>query len=277
MKNKWFNKNSKQKQLDYSDDLIKKCAVYYVPCDLIRPNVMRSRSDFDEDKIISLAYSIKHYGVVEPICIRETDADDSYAYEIITGERRLRAAKLAGLLTIPCIILEIEQQTAAELSIMENLHSEPLNCFEVAFALQRIADNGNDSFDELASRLSISQNELNKKLWLLELEYEERQMILNMDINEDLAIDIARITNKSHRRAILNTALEKNLNSSEIRELIRNPSFCEDKVYDIPRDVASVIKGFFSKVNFLNRRKKRAEMKILHNDGCLIAEIRIKL
>ena len=94
---KWFKGLQKAKfDYDYEDIIIEKTSVYYIPCERIRSNAMRSRNDFNEDKLISLAYSIKRYGIIEPICVRKTELDDSYDYEIIVGERRLRAAAMAA-------------------------------------------------------------------------------------------------------------------------------------------------------------------------------------
>lgn len=279
MKIKWLNKNRKSKQSTLDDEMIEKCSVYYISCDQIRSNAMRSRCDFDEDKLISLAYSIKRYGMIEPISIRQTDIGDSFPYEIITGERRFRAAKLAGLSSIPCIIIDVDERTSAELSLIENIYSEPLNYFESAFALQRIGELGENSFDDLASRLSISQSELNKKLWLLNLEYNERCILLNANISENVAVDIARITDKSYRRKLIDNICEKDMSESMIKELIKAPASEIDNFKsnaNLPRDIYSAIKGIIAKINFLNRYKKRADIKIIHEENTVIAEIRIK-
>ena len=278
---KWIkSKKTDRESSIYEDELIKKCTVFYIPCDSIRSNAMRSRCDFDEDKLISLAYSIKRYGIIEPLCVRQTDAEDSYDYELITGERRLRAAKLAGYHSVPCIILNTEQGISAELSIIENIYSESLNYFEFAVALQRIVEYYDGSFDDLASRLSISQNDLSKKLVLLELDYNERQKLLSANIKEDIAVSIARINDKERRKAIIDAlCAEKENDSAALSEFntFSSPNNSLEDSIELPRDISSVIKGIKSKLKILNRVKNRAEMTIQRKDSYILAEIKIKL
>ena len=280
---KWFNKSKNTSNNALNDDLlIEKCSVYYIPCDLIRPNAMRSRCDFNEDKLINLAYSIKRYGVIEPICVRKTDIDDSYAYELIVGERRLRASRLAGLSTIPCIILDAEQSLSAELSVIENIYSEPLNYFEEAVALQRISSfNENcESFEEIATRLSISHKELSKKLWLLELDYNERQILLNMNVSEENAVGIAQIKDKEQRHRLIESICGEGLSDKSISERIANIE-CEawdsNSNYGVPRDISSVIKSIGGKIAFLNRSKSCAKMNVSKASGVIDISIQIKL
>lgn len=274
---KWFKNVKKQTILE--EEPIVKCSVYYISCDSIRPNTMRSRCDFNEDKLITLAYSIKRYGVIEPICVRETDSDDSYLYELIAGERRLRAAKLAGLKTIPCIIIDVEQSISAELSIIENLNFEPLNYFETAVALQRLVELDNVSFDDLASRLSITQKEMTKKLLLLELSYEERQALLNADITEPVALEIARISDKATRRAVIDGVCSKDMSENAMLSFIDSFKHknANADAKELPRDVSSVIKAISSKIGFLNRRRKRAELKTDYSADTITVELQIKL
>ena len=280
---KWLDRNKrKDKYRNLPEDLIKKCSVYYIPCDSIRPNAMRSRCDFGEDKLISLAYSVKRYGIIEPICVRQTDAEDSYDFELVAGERRLRAAKLAGFTVIPCVIMNVEQGISAELSIVENLYSEPLNYFEVAVALQRIAEYRDGSFEELASGLSISQNQLIMKLLLLELDYNERQVLLSKNLSEDIAVSIARIDDKERRRTLIEAICNDNMSDFEIKQMIEkikknSVEIDKDTFSKLPRDVTSVLKGLTAKLGLLNRRKKRAEMKVFYEENVVVAQIRIKL
>lgn len=276
---KWLEKrNIKRRMCDNPEELIEKCAVYYIPCDRIRANSLRSRCDFNEDKLISLAYSIKHYGIIEPLCVRETDEDDSYDFELIAGERRLRAAKLAGISVVPCVIMRATQGISAEMSIIENIYAEPLDYFEVAVALQRIVELGDGSFEELASRLSIPQDDLLKKLWLLDLDYNERQSLLNMNVSEDVAVSIAKITDKDRRRQLIDDICARNIDEYSAKKYIEAFSRSElDSNVDIPRDVNSALKGIRSKLKLLNRHKKRAEMNFSRKEDTLLVEIKIEL
>ena len=278
---KWFDKKKNSTgTLEIDGELIKKCSVYYIPCDAIRPNAMRSRYDFDEDKLVKLACSIKHYGIIEPIIVRETDVDDSYDYEIVSGERRLRAAKLAGLSSIPSIILDIEQEISAEMSIIENIHSEPLNYFEHAVALQRLKEHYQDDFCDVSSRLGLSEHQMSKKLKLLELSYNERQILLNMNVSENNALGIAQITDKAQRHMLIESICGEGLNEDAIKtrlELIDRNNARSNCNLELPRDVSSAIKGIISKINFLNRYKKRADVKLSRSIDCITLNISIKL
>lgn len=278
---KWFDKKKNSTgMLEIDDELIEKCSVYYIPCDAIRPNAMRSRYDFDEDKLVKLACSIKHYGIIEPIIVRETDVDDSYDYEIVSGERRLRAAKLAGLSLIPSIILDVEQEISAEMSIIENIHSEPLNYFEHAVALQRLKEHYQDDFCDVSSRLGLSEHQMSKKLKLLELSYNERQILLNMNVSEDNALGIAQITDKAQRHMLIESICGEGLNEDAIisrLELINQSNARSNCDLELPRDVSSAIKGIISKINFLNRYKKRADVKLSRSIDCITLNISIKL
>ena len=199
----------------------------------------------------------------------------------------MRAARLAGLTSIPCIIVDIPQGNAAELSIVENIYSEPLNYFEYAAALQRIKDfyENDISFEDLAAKLSVPQSELLKKLWLLELDYNERQILLNMNVSEEIAVGIAQISDKTQRHALIESICGEGLNDNAIKERLcdvvdsckRNISTQGDSSDRLPRDVASVVKGLAARVNLLNRRVNRAELKISRNKSTITATIRIKL
>ena len=277
---KWLKKEkAKQNQAIIENELVKKCEVYYISCDRIRANTMRSRCDFDEDKLISLAYSIKHYGVIEPLCVKMTDDEDSYDFEIVTGERRLRAARLAGLASVPCIIVDIDGGISAELSLIENIYSEPLNYFVVAVALKRLLDLDDGSFEELAARLSIPQATLLKRLWLLELDYDERKSLLNINCDESVALAIAKITDKSRRREIIDYICANKLNKSATNDYIELCAHLQSRNdrLEPTRDVSSAIKGISSKVKLLNRHGERAKMNILRADDSIKIEINIKI
>ena len=262
---------------DDGDMIIEKTTVYYIPCDKIRSNAMRSRSDFNEDKLVSLAYSIKKYGIIEPLCVRHTDFDDSYDYEIITGERRLRAARLLEMSTVPCIIVDVPSEVSAEMSLSENIFHVPLDYFEEAFALKRLCDIYGDSCEDLAARLSMSNNELVRKLRLLELDFAERQMILECNLSEDNAVEISRIADKSIRLSLVKAIENDNMSNFDAAKYIScaKASEKEKETFKPSRDVLSAISGIRKRVDFINRHKKRAEMNVENKFGEI--EIKIKI
>lgn len=277
---KWF-KNFQKTRIDaiYDEAIIEKTVVYYLPCDKIRSNAMRSRSDYDEDKLVSLAYSIKKYGIIEPICVRPTEYDDSYDYEIVMGERRLRAARLLEMSAVPCIIVDVPPEISAEMSLSENLFHVPLDYFEEAFALKRLSDIYDSSLEDLASRLSMSSNELVRKLRLLELDFGERQMILDCNLSEENAVEISRISDKNTRIALIKAIESENMSNFEARKFISNARALKSprEPAEIPRDVSSAICGIKRRVDFINRHKKRADMTVDKNVDGIELRIKIKL
>ena len=275
---KWFKGLQKSNNaLEGSDKIIEKTTVYYIPCDKIRSNAMRSRSDFDEDKLVSLAYSIKKYGIIEPLCVRHTDFDDSYDYEIIMGERRLRAARLLEMSAVPCIIFDVPSEISAEMSLTENIFHVPLDYFEEAFALKRLCDVYEDSLEDLAARLSMSNNELVRKIRLLDLDFAERQMILECNLSEDNAAKISRISDKTVRHSLVKTIENENMSNFDAAKYISYALATErnDETSIPTRDVTSAISGIRKRVDFMNRHKKRAEMAVENRSGEI--EIRIKI
>ena len=280
---KWLKKReSFGKYEENRAEIIEKCSVYYIPCDKIRSNAMRSRSDFNEDEIVLLAYSIKKYGIIEPLCVRCTEGEDSYLYELICGERRLRAAKLLGLYAVPCIIEEASEAFSAEMSLCENLFRSKLNCFEVAFALKRISDFSSEPIEDIASRLSMSESDAIRKLRLLDFGFDERQAILNSFINEDVAYEILQIPEKERRFKAIDTIASSSMSDSAAICYIDSLRKAENTRQDIeknalPRDVSSALSGISRRIGFLNRHGKRSEMKVLHDRESLEIKISIKL
>lgn len=276
---KWFR--GLQKVNDCVSDnemIIEKTTVYYIPCDKIRSNAMRSRSDFNEDKLVSLAYSIKKYGIIEPLCVRHTEYDDSYDYEIITGERRLRAARLLGLSSVPCIIIDVPPEISAEMSLTENIFHEPLDYFEEAFALKRLCDVYGDSFEDLASRLSMSGDELIRKIRLLDLDFAERRTILECNISEDNAAEISKISDKNVRLSLVKAIESDNMSDFAAARYISSAkaSSHDSDVFQPTRDVSSAISGIKKRVEFINRHKKRAEMAVDNSFGEINIRIKIR-
>lgn len=276
---KWLIRKNKIEKLDeINNNIIEKCVVYYIPCDRIRPNPMRSRNDFTEENLVDLACSIKKYGIIQPLCVSKTEDGDSYDYALIAGERRLRAARLAGKAHVPCIILDIGEPLAAELSLIENISRSDIDYFEVSAAIKRLSELYEESFEEICLRLSIRQDEALKKLLLLEFDFEERQMLLNSDIPEDIALDIVRNIDVSNRKEVI-----KRLSSA--RDLSTNvidflPNDCSEsheskEKFSLPRDVSSVIRGIERRIKLLNRNKDRASFAIDNSDSETVITLRI--
>lgn len=173
--------------------------VVQIKTDDIRPNRAQPRADFDQNAIIRLADSIRRYGILQPLTVRLSDPEDIYGYELIAGERRLRAAKMLGYLTVPCVIMEVSEQVSAELAIIENLLRENLNMFEQAYGFRKLIENHHLTQEEVARRMSLSQSAVANKLRLLRLSYEEQRLILESGLTERHARAALRLDDPQRR------------------------------------------------------------------------------
>jgi len=186
--------------------------VVQIKTDEIRPNRAQPRAEFEQNAIIRLADSIRRYGILQPLSVRLSDPEDVYQYELIAGERRLRAAKMLGYLTVPCIIMEVNEQTAAELAIIENLLREDLNMFEQAYGFKKLIENHHLTQEEVARRMSLSQSAVANKLRLLRLSYEEQRLILETGLTERHARATLRIENTKKRLETIRYISDQKLN-----------------------------------------------------------------
>ena len=199
-------------------DTEKSTVIQEIPIKLISPNPNQPRKSFSEDSIIKLASSIKEYGIIQPLTVRKAGT----AYELVAGERRLRAAKELGMAAVPCIELDITEESSAEISIIENLLREDLNIFEQASAIEALIDTYGLTQEQVAKKLSNSQSFVANKLRLLRLSKEEQEVILNNKLTERHARALLRVYNQEERRNLLNFIVENTLNVSNTEKLIES-------------------------------------------------------
>ena len=196
--------------------------VVQLKIDDIRPNRAQPRADFNQNSIIRLADSIRRYGILQPLTVRPSDPDDRCRYELIAGERRLRAAKMLGYLTVPCIIKEADEKTAAELAIIENLLREDLNMFEEAYGFRKLIEIHKMTQEEVARRMSTSQSAVANKMRLLKYGLDEQKYILENQLTERHARACLRILEPTERFDTLKYIVENKLNVSQTEEYIEN-------------------------------------------------------
>lgn len=194
--------------------------VLQIKTDDIRPNRAQPRAEFEQNSIIRLADSIRRYGILQPLTVRVSDPDDIYGYELIAGERRLRAAKLLGYLTVPCIVMEVEEQISAELAMIENLLREDLNMFEQAYGFRKLIENHHLTQEEVARKMSMSQSAVANKLRLLKLSYEEQRLILECGLTERHARTSLRIGNEKVRAQTLRLIADQKMTVQQSEEYI---------------------------------------------------------
>ena len=168
---KYFKRNRMVEEYPISSHVLQ------IKVDDIRPNRAQPRADFDNNSIIRLADSIRRYGIIQPLTVRKSDSEDIYAYELIAGERRLRAARMLGYFTVPCIVVEADEKMSAEMAIIENLLRKDLNMFEQAYGFKKLIENHGLTQDEVARRMSMSQSAVANKIRLLKLSEDRKSVV----------------------------------------------------------------------------------------------------
>lgn len=190
--------------------------VYSIGVDKISPNPNQPRKDFSDDAILKLASSIKQFGIIQPLCVRECEN----GYELISGERRLRAAKELGMAFVPCIISEANDEKSAEMAIIENIIRQDLNVFEEAEAIEVLIDTYCLTQEQIAEKLSVSQSFIANKLRLLRLSAGEREKILKNKLTERHARALLRIFDPDTRAKALDAFIGEGLNVSNAEEYV---------------------------------------------------------
>ena len=198
-----------------SDQEIPHNLIYDIPVKNIVPNPNQPRKEFDERSLYGLAQSIKDYGIIQPLSVRLSgEADSEKKYELIAGERRLRAAKLLFKETVPCVIIDADSQASAELAIIENLQREDLNFFEQARAICKLIENFGYTQEQAARRLSVSQSYIANKLRILKLSKEEQDIIIEYGLTERHARSFIRISDDEERRKVVDAVIKRAMNVS---------------------------------------------------------------
>lgn len=183
----------------------------------IIPNRFQPRLTFDPEALNDLASSIKEHGIIQPLVVRRLQDK----FEIIAGERRFKAASLIGLKTVPCIIMNLNDNESAEVAIIENIQRKEMTPLEEAKSFKKLLDKGYLTQEELAKRMGKSQSAISNKLRLLNLDEVVQEAILNGKISERHARSLLRIDNKEEQRKILAEIIEKRLTVKQTDELIK--------------------------------------------------------
>lgn len=188
-----------------------------IPQSDILPNPNQPRKRFDYDELEGLAQSIRTNGILQPLLVRSLQ---NGKYELIAGERRLRASRLIGLTTVPCIVSEISEIDSAVFAVLENLQRQNLDYFEEAEALATLIADYRISQDELCKRLGRAQSTLSNKLRLLKLSDEMRYQISRAGLTERHARALLSLTDEIQRSRALSIIIERHLTVSESETLI---------------------------------------------------------
>ena len=196
----------------------------------VEPNMDQPRKQFDEDALMELSESIKQYGVLHPLLV----SDKKDYYEIIAGERRWRAAKLAGLTEIPVIVKEFSEQELVEISLIENIQREDLNPVEEAMAYKRLIDEFHLKQDEIAERVGKSRTAVTNAMRLLKLSEKVQQMLIDEMISAGHARAILAITDKDKQASVAMKIFDEKKNdtnkSYKLNFYITDEEFGYDKI-----------------------------------------------
>ncbi|MGM9882199.1 MAG: ParB/RepB/Spo0J family partition protein [Bacilli bacterium] len=184
----------------------------------IIPNRFQPRLTFDEEALNELANSIKEHGIIQPLILRDLGSK----YEIIAGERRYKAATLAGLTEVPAIIGSMDDQTSAELALIENIQRKDLSAIEEAKSYKKILDMGNLTQEVLAQRMGKSQSTIANKMRLLTLTNEVQVALMNNLISERHARCLLQIKDEDLQKEVLNKIISERMNVRDTDEYIKN-------------------------------------------------------
>lgn len=184
----------------------------------VEPNRTQPRKNFDEDSLIELADSIRQFGVLQPLLVQKKG---DY-YEIIAGERRWRAAKMAGLKEIPVIIREYSHQEMVEIALIENIQRENLNPIEEAQAFKRLLEEFQLKQDEVAERVSKSRTAVTNSMRLLKLDEKVQQMIIDDMISTGHARALLAIEDKEQQYILANKIFDEKLSVRETEKLVKD-------------------------------------------------------
>ena len=194
-------------------------AVAELNIDFIEANPFQPRTDFDENALNELAESIKVQGVIQPVTVRKMGRDK---YQLISGERRLRASKLAGLKTIPVYIRVANDEQMLEMALIENTHREGLNAIEVALSYQRLIEECNITQEELGEKVGKDRSTVTNFLRLLKLPPEVQVALRDGFISMGQARAIINIEDKTQQLIILKEIIDKDLSVRQVEELVRS-------------------------------------------------------
>lgn len=184
----------------------------------VEPNRKQPRKNFDEDSLQELADSIRQVGVIQPILVQ----DRKDHYEIIAGERRWRAAKLAGLKEVPVIIRDYTEQEIMEISLIENIQREDLNPIEEAQAYKRLLEEFNLKQDEVAERVSKSRTAVTNSMRLLKLGEKVQQMVIDEMISTGHARALLAVEDQEEQYELAQKIFDEKLSVREVEKLVKN-------------------------------------------------------
>ena len=220
-----------------------------IPIIKIRPNKAQPRKVFNEEDLNALSQSIAENGILQPLTVRKVSATE---YELIAGERRLRASVMAGLRKVPCIVIKCSEKESAVYALLENLQRSDLGMFEEARGVSRLIRRYGLTQQEAAVKLGKTQSTIANKLRLLRLTYEEQEWIENAGLSERHARALLKLGDEGARREALSKIISENLNVQQSENLINlmlNSSPKNNKKQGTSKAVIKDVRIFVNTIN----------------------------
>jgi ParB family chromosome partitioning protein len=260
-------------------------SISHIPIDMIRPNPYQPRRFISQASLDELSESIKNYGVIQPITLRKISDD---VYELVSGERRLRASQIAGLEEIPAIIVDIMDEDSAILALLENLQREDLNFLEEAEGYYNLIRDHNITQEELARRLSKSQSTIANKLRLLKLPQNVRDIIIDKGLTERHARALLKLPDEKTQLDILDKVVGKDLNVKQTEALIDKyiNDICASKDPEVKhkqtvkkalKDLRIYINTFKQAVDMMKKSGIKASLEQRDADDCIEFVVKVPI
>lgn len=246
---------------------------------LIVPNPHQPRTEFDDSDIRSLAESIGQNGILQPLSVRKSGEK----YELIAGERRLRAAKMCGLQAVPCIVHDISERNSAILALVENIQRQDLSFFDEAAAIEKLISYYGMTQEDAASKLGKAQSTIANKLRLLRLTPEERELIMSFNLTERHARALPKLGSCEERMNILEKVIKNKLNVERTEKLVED-YIGQKKVRQSYRTRSKVFQNVKIFVNTINKAIETmqsagidADSKKIQNEEYIEYRVRIPI
>lgn len=266
------NENDSESIFGRKSDLSKD--ITFVKTTKVEPNREQPRKNFNEDALIELSESVKQHGILQPLLVQ----DKKDYYEIVAGERRWRAAKIAGLKEIPVMIKKLTKQEIVEISLIENIQRENLNPIEEAIAFKRLLDEFNLKQDELAERVSKSRTAVTNAIRLLKLDERVQQMVIDDMISTGHARTLLGISDVDKQYILAQKVFDEKLSVRETEKLVKKlqkqkPEMPVEKVddkmavfYEDMEQKLKAIIGTKVSINQKDKEKGKIEIDYYSND-----------
>jgi ParB family chromosome partitioning protein len=252
--------------------------IIYLRTDELQPNPVQPRTVFDEASLAELSESIRSYGMLHPLTVRRRGG----RYELVAGERRLRAAKLIGLREVPCVLVDVNMEDAGLIALVENLQRRDLDFLEEANGIRQLIRMFGMSQEEAARRLGKSQSAVANKLRLLKLPEDVLETLRERGLSERHARALLRLPDDGSRRAALGKIIEKDMNVAAAESYIdalleekRAPESAEGKRSFVMRDLRLFLNSVTRSLELMKQGGVAADMQKRETDDALILTISI--